>query len=685
MRLSSLVTVAAHRLHGAADRTAELAARTLRAAAGLTARQTGTRRIPEIAWPPADQRTSPYEGLYGRHPEAPDAGPDAAPARDPETTTPLDAAVPLGEEALRDRALFDRAAGAPAGTETIGYAGSTSSGAVPRPVIDTRAFAPRPASPRFRRWLPVTARSPLIGVPTAPATGGFDAPSLRTLLHCWPADGGSGAVPVPVPVLLAAPGAEHQVCRALPRGAGVVHPLVVTDPGGARRPVLLNALAAILEAADAPADSTDLPSGGTAWALEAEASGVPSLTVGSGQEHAVIEALQRWGRGPEGGGEPTEPWAGASRAARLRAAGRSVDHLMVPVAAAGPTTAPPEAPVVRVVHEPRRVVVAGHDLKFADPLIEHLRAAGHEVRLDHWGGHQRHDPAVSRRLAGWADAVLCEWTLGNALWYSHHTPRGTRLTTRLHLQEASLSFPGRVRQHSMDRFIFVADHIRRQVVRDHGIEFARTTVIPNAVSLPDGPAGEGPEQDSGGRRFTLGLVGIAPARKGLHRALDLVAGLRAQDPRFSLRIKGHLPSEHSWMAERTSEAPYYRAQFDRISRDPLLRDAVHFDPFGPDMDGWYRRIGVALSTSDFESFHFTLPDGAVRGAVPVSLAWPGADQLYPLEWLHPCVAAMSTRIQEIAADPGRWHQAGGRAAGLVAARYDARTVLPRLSREVLGG
>lgn len=608
MRLSSLATVAAHRVQEAADRTAELAAGTLTATARLAARWSGILRVPDRAWP----------------------------------VQPAESATTCG----------------------------------PRPRVDTRAFAPRPVSPRFRRWLPVDARSTLIGVLADGSAGGFGVSDLQDLLQRWPAPGGPDA-PGPVAVVLEAPGGPDQVTRALTLGAGVGHPVVVPDPGVARRPVLLNALTVILRPAD---DLPDGTSGGTDWVLEAEASGVPVLAVGS-------DGPASWTAAPESLTEG-EAWAEASRAARLRAVRRSGDHQAPPesdtVLAPLDPRPNPTRTEVRVVREPRRVVVAGHDLKFAAPLVEHLRAAGHEVRLDRWGGHQRHDPAASRMLAGWADAILCEWTLGNALWYSRHAPRSTRLTTRLHLQEADLSFPGRVRQSSMDRFIFVAEHIRRQVVRDHGLEFSRTTVIPNAVSLPADTATETPERGVGERLFTLGLVGIVPARKGLHRALDLVARLRAQDPRFSLRIKGHLPSEHSWMAERTSEATYYRAQFDRISRDPLLQDAVHFDAFGPDMDGWYRRIGVTLSTSDFESFHFTLPDGATRRAVPVSLAWPGADQLYPLEWLHPCVAAMATRIQDLAADPDHWHQAGQRAADLVATRYDARIVLPRLAREVLG-
>ena len=83
------------------------------------------------------------------------------------------------------------------------------------------------------------------------------------------------------------------------------------------------------------------------------------------------------------------------------------------------------------------------------------------------------------------------------------------------------------------------------------------------------------------------------------------------------------------MANRPAEMRYYEQQYDRINSDPDLAGAVTFDPHGDDMADWYEKIGIVLSVSDFESFHLTLADGAAAGAVPVSLAWPGSDQVYP--------------------------------------------------------
>ena len=77
---------------------------------------------------------------------------------------------------------------------------------------------------------------------------------------------------------------------------------------------------------------------------------------------------------------------------------------------------------------PLRVVIAGHDLKFFTPLIAYFRLQpGLEIRVDQWASLGEHDEAVSKELAEWADVVICEWCGPNAVWYSRHKRRGSRL------------------------------------------------------------------------------------------------------------------------------------------------------------------------------------------------------------------------------------------------------------------
>ena len=57
-----------------------------------------------------------------------------------------------------------------------------------------------------------------------------------------------------------------------------------------------------------------------------------------------------------------------------------------------------------------RVLLAGHDFKFAGELVEMLESRSDiELRVDHWQTLHKHDELASQKLNSWADVVLCEW------------------------------------------------------------------------------------------------------------------------------------------------------------------------------------------------------------------------------------------------------------------------------------
>lgn len=285
--------------------------------------------------------------------------------------------------------------------------------------------------------------------------------------------------------------------------------------------------------------------------------------------------------------------------------------------------------VVRSLAPGAKIVVAGHDLKFASSLIDELQANGFEVLIDKWESHTKHDEEKSLAILGQADAVFCEWGLGNAVWYSNHVESHQKLVVRVHSQELFRPYLKQIATSSVDKFIFVGELIRSAAVTSHGVPRAKTIVIPNpvdtdALALPKTRNAE----------FGVGFVGIVPRSKRLDRALDVLEELQKTDSRFHLRVKGKTPEDYPWMANRPDEMEFYRAQYKRIE-DMNLKNpgSVIFDGYGADMADWYRNVGSVLSTSDFESFHLTLADGAASEATPGSIAWPGADLIYPINWL----------------------------------------------------
>jgi glycosyltransferase involved in cell wall biosynthesis len=287
------------------------------------------------------------------------------------------------------------------------------------------------------------------------------------------------------------------------------------------------------------------------------------------------------------------------------------------------------APTVRI-REPRRVLIAGHDLKFATRLIEHVASLPDvELRQDKWRNiHESADPEATERLTEWADVILAEWCMGNAKWFSERVRPGQRLAVRFHLVERTTEFPDTLNFDNVHHVAFVGPHIMREMAPRMVPMTDRLSVVPNVV-----PDAHLRRPKLPGSRYTLGLVGASPWRKRLDWAVEIVRLLRLRDDRFSLSVKGHLPTDYAWVWRRAEERARYLGLAHRIANDPVLSDAVTFDGFDNDVPEWYRKIGFILSVSDFESYHLGCAEGIGAGCVPVIRDWEGAAELYPDEEL----------------------------------------------------
>jgi glycosyltransferase involved in cell wall biosynthesis len=301
-----------------------------------------------------------------------------------------------------------------------------------------------------------------------------------------------------------------------------------------------------------------------------------------------------------------------------------------------------------------RVVLAGHDLKFFTPLVALLRLQpGVEVRVDQWAGLGEHDPALSKELADWADVVICEWCGPNAIWYSRHKRKGSRLLVHLHRFELYSDYPARVKISAVDQVVCVSDHYRKLTLEHTGWPASKVVTVANALD----PVQLG-RAKLDGARFNLGLIGIVPSRKRLDLALDVLEELRRDDDRYQLFVKSGMPWEHWWVWQNPEEREHYTTALRRVQRSPLLRGAVVFDDAGPDVPAWLRRVGFVLSTSDDESFHVSPAEGMASGAVPVIRHWPGAETIYDQRWIRQTPAEMAAAIASVSADEESWRAAG---------------------------
>lgn len=276
------------------------------------------------------------------------------------------------------------------------------------------------------------------------------------------------------------------------------------------------------------------------------------------------------------------------------------------------------------------VLVAGHDLKFFTLLQSKLEATGkYEFITDQWQGHNKHDSQKSMALLQQADIIFCEWCLGNLQWYSHNKLPHQKLVARFHLQERELPYVEEANWDNIDHISYVSEFIRREGQKAFGFPFEKTSVISNLLDEDKFT----PKKKTGDARFTLGLIGSAPARKRLDRAIDLLEELLKEDNRYCLRVKGKHPLDYGWLLKREDELSYYQSIFKRINENPILRHKVIFDPAGDDINEWFTMVGFILSPSDFESFHMAIGEGMLTNTYPIIWDWDGAAEIWGEEYI----------------------------------------------------
>lgn len=292
----------------------------------------------------------------------------------------------------------------------------------------------------------------------------------------------------------------------------------------------------------------------------------------------------------------------------------------------------------------KNVVFAGHDFKFASELINTTGRLAN-VQLDQWSGHAKHDARKSRKLLKYADVIFCEWGLGNLKWYSKRLKSHQKLYVRIHSQEFKLPFIDSADLDNVDGFIFVSQLFRQIAIDRWGIPAEKAYVIPNYVK--NSRLQRAPECFAS-RIDSFGMIGYVPELKRLDRAISILEMRDFLRKGCSLHIKGKPPTEYGWMASKNEQSEYYSKQFARAKElNSRAEGAVVFDDFSDDTESWYSSMGFVLSVSEYESFHLAVAEGAALGAVPCLLDWPGADLIYPSEWLYRSLEDLAAGIEGI--------------------------------------
>jgi hypothetical protein len=281
-----------------------------------------------------------------------------------------------------------------------------------------------------------------------------------------------------------------------------------------------------------------------------------------------------------------------------------------------------------LINKKINLLFAGHDFKFANIIIDYFRELPNfEVKLDLWLSHNEHNEEHSLKCLNWANVIVCEWGLGNAVWYSNHKKENQVLIIRMHRQELDTSYYERFNMGNIGKIITIAPHTLRSFkerlrLSDKTADI-KMSLIYNAV---DSDKFAIKKQDDA--KFNLGMVGYCPKLKRLDRSLDIFESLWIRDKRYTLYLKGKAPMDYGWLWRREEERVYYESIFKRIQESEWKNNVI-FEPWGDDVAEWFKKIGFILSVSDYEGSHVSVAEGMASGSIPIILNWKGSKEIYP--------------------------------------------------------
>ena len=239
---------------------------------------------------------------------------------------------------------------------------------------------------------------------------------------------------------------------------------------------------------------------------------------------------------------------------------------------------------------------------FLGPILTHFRREN-SVRI--FSGRSREELA---ELLHWADLTWFEWCDGLAVEASR-LPRTGKAVCRLHSYEAFTDAPAQMNWPGIDCLILVSSSVGEILDQGPALPVQRT-IIHNGVD-----PGKFPFIARPGRGKKIASVGYINYKKNPSLLLQTFKAIHDWDSGFELHIAG----EH--------QDPRIKVYFDNLL--PRLNLPITFHGWVKDMPTFYAQMDYVISTSLFESFHYSIAEGMLSGCLPLIHSWKGADQLYP--------------------------------------------------------
>lgn len=243
---------------------------------------------------------------------------------------------------------------------------------------------------------------------------------------------------------------------------------------------------------------------------------------------------------------------------------------------------------------------------FIGPIMDDLRKEN-EVRLFSAGSE-----AQMRELLEWCDLAWFEWC-DNLIIAASKMPKRCKIICRLHSYEVFTEMPGQVDWNKIDHLVLVNQSVQELLKRTADPKVP-ITIIHNGVDMSKFSI---PSNKRYGKRICS--IGYINYKKNPALLLYCFKAIHDYDSSYRFHIAG------------THQDPRIQIYFEHLL--PKLNVPISFDGWVDDVPAYMRDKDYVISTSLFESFHYSIAEGMASGLIPLVHDWLGASYLYPEKYL----------------------------------------------------
>jgi glycosyltransferase involved in cell wall biosynthesis len=237
-----------------------------------------------------------------------------------------------------------------------------------------------------------------------------------------------------------------------------------------------------------------------------------------------------------------------------------------------------------------------------------------------------------------SDISWFEWCT-NMVVEASKLPKVCKNVVRLHRFEAYCDWPTQVQWENIDVLIIVGNSFVKDALLEQVPDIENSTclvTIPNGVNLDkfrfvDRPRGK-----------NLACVGYLNMRKNPMFLLQCMQKLHYIDPEYKLFFAG------------VYQDPMLEQYIRHIVQELKLTDVVFFDGWQEDINSWLQDKHYIVSSSIGESQGMGSLEGMACGLKPVIHNFPGANQIFPSEFLFDISEEFCEQICSVSYEPQRY-------------------------------